>query len=52
MGNFRILLEEKHNDAEGIGDRTRTKYMKENCAQRRLKWEVKHNTEKIGGKTA
>lgn len=33
MDNFRIPLEEKHNDAEGIRDRTRTKYLKKKKRQ-------------------
>lgn len=28
MDNFRILLKEKHNDADGVRDRTRTQNLK------------------------
>lgn len=39
MDNFRILLEEKHNDADYSQDKDK---VFGNCAQRRLKWGAKN----------
>lgn len=37
MDNFRIPLEEKHNDGERIRDRTRTKYFKKKKNKRQIR---------------